>query len=168
MRPILNVKPKVQSAQLDLSTKSKVATKLAGAHLEARVKRKRGLDYVRELTKLDAGTHIANRGGLTQVVAAIESEFEDLEIAQRPLGFVQKCILGPEFEVHILDLSGTEIVRHFKIGEAMPAPFERARSLALHPGRRLLNTYAFVEIYTDRVVAVYADGPVTYIDPTSL
>jgi hypothetical protein len=39
----------------------------------------------------------------------------------------------------------------------MPAPFEGARALALHP------SYAFIEVYTDGCRAVGADGAVAWI-----
>src|SRR5262249_14026034 len=86
MRPILNVKTKTQSVELDVHAKPKVTTRLAGAHLEARIKRKRNADYIQAVTKLDAGAHTADRKGLEQVIAAIETEFADLEISQRPIG----------------------------------------------------------------------------------
>jgi len=143
--------------------------RLAGPQLERRVKQKRKQAYISALCKLDGGVHTHDPRAVAELAAAVELEFEDLGIDQRPIGFVQKCILGPEYEVHILDLAGSSIVAHYKIGEAMPAPYETARKLATHPSRALLNTYAFVEVFADgRIVAVYADGPVTSQDPTSI
>ena len=85
----------------------------------------------------------------------IKEEFGIAELASLPLGIVAKCYLGHPYEVHTLDLSGNEIISHFKIGESMADAFERARNLATH------NAYAFVEVYTDKLLLIHHDGTVT-------
>jgi len=169
-RPLLNVKPVVETAKaLSVTTRVIAKPKLAGADLLRRLKKVRARPYVDQLCRLDVGTHLHDQSAIDALSAVIESEFGDIDIEQRPIGFVQKCILGPEYDVHILDFSGASIVSHYRAGERMPDPFEAARRLALHPSRALLNTYAFVEVFSDgRLVAVYADGPVTSVDPTSI
>lgn len=169
-RPLINVNAKVETTKkLSLDTQVRAKPKLAGPELLRRIKQKRAKPYIDELCRLDVGNHLHDQAAVEALAAVIESEFGDMAIEQRPIGFVQKCILGPEFEVHILDMSGSSIVSHYKLGERMPEPFEQARKLALHPSRALLNTYAFVEVFSDgRLVAVYADGPVTSVDPTSI
>ena len=80
----------------------------------------------------------------------ISAEFPDGP-GNWPLGWVSKCHLGSPFEVHTLDFSG-EIVRHFKRGEAMPDGLERARGLAAS------GQYALIEVFSNQLVAIAADG----------
>ena len=109
------------------------------------------------MTRIDAGTHNANRTALEAVIEAIASEFPDLGIEQRPMGVVSQCYLGTPYEAHICDLDGG-IIEHFESFRSMPGPFEKGRTLALHP------TYAFIEIYADSLRAVALDGSVSVIE----
>lgn len=86
---------------------------------------------------------------------AVQEEFGTAELASLPIGIVSKCFLGEPFEVHILDLSGSQVVKHFKTLETMPSDFERARNLALH------NSYCFIEVYSDKIVIIREDGSAT-------
>ena len=94
------------------------------------------------------------RGG-NQLMDAVKEEFGTAELDSLPLGVVAKCFLGDQYEVHILDLTASQITKHFKIGEVMPGDFEKARTLATH------NAYAFIEVYTDKLVLIRADGSAT-------
>ena len=166
-RPIIGVHTTTTPTQLDLTVQPKT-TLLVGPQLERRIKQRRSQAYIQALTRLDVSPHAPNQQALEELVATIANEFGDLAIQQRPLGFVQKCILGPGFEVHILNVTGSRILHHYKVGEGMPDPFQAARQLAIYPSHAALNTYAFVEIYPDRLVPVFANGPVTTVDPNSL
>jgi hypothetical protein len=106
---------------------------------------------------IDVGGHRADRAALASLIQAIADEFPELGVDQLPLGIVSRCYLGTPFEVHRCGLDG-EILDHFETFRQMPAPFERARSLALHPA------YAFVEVYADSLRAVSADGSVSVIE----
>ena len=109
------------------------------------------------MTRLDAGTHHANRAALDSLIDAIANEFPELGIEQRPLGIVSQCYLGAPYEVHICDLGGG-IIEHFETFRSMPALYERARALALH------RSYTFIEIYADSLRAVGLDGSVSVIE----
>lgn len=106
--------------------------------------------FAATIARLDAGDLQAS--DLSGVLDAIAAEYP-IGTAP-PRGLVAECFLGPPYEVHTLDLVGG-IVEHFELGRPMPAPFERARTLAAHPA------YAVIEVYDDRLVCVRADGSVT-------
>jgi hypothetical protein len=109
------------------------------------------------MTRLDAGTHHADRTALDSLVEAIANEFPELGIEQRPVGIVSQCYLGAPYEVHICDLAGG-IIEHFETFRSMPPLYERARALALH------QSYVFIEIYPDTLRAVSVDGSVSEIE----
>lgn len=130
---------------------------IQGPQLQQRLRQTRSKAYVEAMTRLDAGTHHANRTALESLVDAIANEFPELGIEQRPIGIVSQCYLGAPYEVHICDLGGG-IIEHFETFRSMPALFERGRTLALHP------SYAFIEIYQDTLRAVSLDGSVSVIE----
>jgi hypothetical protein len=107
--------------------------------------------------KIDVGAYQSDRAALRSLLEAISDEFPELQIDQLPLGIVSKCYLGAPYEVHVCDLAG-QILRHYETFRSMPAPFERARSLAVHPG------YAFVEVYSNSLRAIAPDGSVSLIE----
>lgn len=150
-------------AQADLAARSKVEARnsspigLSGVKLQQRLRQKRSGAYVEMISRMDAGTYQTNAAALRSLLEAIASEFPELRIDQAPLGIVSRCYLGAPFEVHQCDLNG-EILKHFETFRPMPPLFERARSLAVHPA------YAFVEVYTDSLRAVAADGSVSVIE----
>ena len=118
----------------------------------------RGRRYISAMSRLDAGVQMQEATVLADAFAAINAEFAGLALDQRPFGFVQKCVLGPGFEVHILDIRETPILTHYRFGQRLPDPFEQGRILAVRPGHLFPSTYLFVEIHSDRIVAVSADG----------
>lgn len=126
------------------------------AQLDSRLRRKRSSAYLEAIRRLDAGTHVTDREALKTLLEEISREFPDLTLDQRPLGIVSTCHLGAPYQVHVCDLGG-EIVEHYETFRPMPAPFEGARALALHP------SYAFVEVYADGCRLVSPDGAVAWI-----
>ncbi|BCS31429.1 hypothetical protein TBR22_A06300 [Luteitalea sp. TBR-22] len=130
---------------------------LTGARLQQRLRQQRTGPYLEALRKLDAGTHVSDRAALTQLIAEISAEFPELTIEQRPVGILGRCYLGDPYDVHTLDVS-LAIIEHFERAKALPALFERARALARHP------SYAFIEVYAERLCAVAADGTVAVIE----
>lgn len=118
------------------------------------VLKKRSEKYIKLFSSLDA-KNVANVQGWNQLMDAVKEEFGTAELDSLPLGVVAKCFLGDQYEVHILDLSASQIIKHFKTGEVMPGDFEKARTLATH------NAYAFIEVYTDKLVLIRADGSAT-------
>jgi hypothetical protein len=116
--------------------------------------RKRSATYIKLFSSLDHKS-LTDVQGWNELMHAVHEEFGTTELANLPLGIVGKCFLGESYEVHILDLSGSQIIKHFKTSEVMPSDFEKARSLAMH------NSYCFIEVYTDKLVLVREDGSTT-------
>jgi hypothetical protein len=125
----------------------------AAAPAGARMRARRTKEYVEALTRLDAGGVVGVKERAEYLIEQVAREVEALGLPEMPLGLLARCYLGPPYEVHILDLAGS-IVHHVKLGEPMPAAFERARALALHPA------YAFIEVFPGSLQCVRADGSV--------
>lgn len=150
-RQILNTK-----ASIDIDTNKNSGTQLkSGAVTSDRILlQKRSKKYIQSLTSLDLGTLTATHG-FTDLVERLKSEFGELGITEYPLGVVSKCYLGHPYEVHVLDLSGTQIIEHYKKGEPLPPFLEKARNLALN------NSYAMIEVYINKMILVKEDGTTT-------
>lgn len=116
--------------------------------------KKRSKKYLDLIAGLDAKT-LTDTKGMGALIKAIQEEFGIAELSSLPLGIVAKCFLEHPHEVHTLDLSGSQIIKHYKIGEALPDDFEKARTLAKH------NAYAFVEVYRDKIILIREDGTAT-------
>lgn len=129
---------------------------LSGAKLEARLRAKRSAAYIEAIRRLDAGGHTHDRQAVESFVAAIREELPDITIDQCPVGIVSKCYLGEPYEVHTLDRLGN-IIHHYKRFESLPPLLGRGRVLAAG------GQYAFVEIYTDKVIAVSESGDVSIV-----
>jgi hypothetical protein len=117
---------------------------------------RRSAKYVKLMCSLDE-TSLATVQGWQQLMHDVQEEFGDAGLASLPLGIVAKCFLGKAFEVHTIDLTGSQIIEHYKSGESMPGGLDRARALAMH------NAYAFVEVYTDKLVLITEDGSTTLL-----
>ncbi len=89
----------------------------------------------------------------------VQEEFGTTDLNSLPLGIVGKCFLGDAYEVHILDLTGSHIIQHFKFLEKMPGDFEKARSLALH------DSYCLIEVYKEKLVIIRNDGEAVIFCP---
>lgn len=116
--------------------------------------KKRSGKYLDVIAGLDARS-LTNTRSMEKLMSAIQEEFGTAELASLPLGIVSKCFLGHPYEVHTLDLSGSQIIKHYKINEPMEADFEKARTLAKH------NAYSMVEIYKDKIILIREDGTAT-------
>ncbi|UUF16564.1 MULTISPECIES: hypothetical protein [Flavobacterium] len=116
--------------------------------------KKRSKKYLDLIAGLDAKT-LTETKGMDELIKAIQEEFGTAELSNLPLGILSKCFLGHPYEVHTLDLSGSQIIRHYNITETMEAEFEKARSVAKH------NAYAMVEIYKDKIILIREDGTAT-------
>ena len=116
--------------------------------------KKRSKKYLDLIAGLDAKT-LTETKGMDELIKAIQEEFGTAELSNLPLGILSKCFLGHPYEVHTLDLSGSQIIKHYKITETMEAEFEKARSVAKH------NAYAMVEIYKDKIILIREDGTAT-------
>lgn len=157
-RSLLGIKPATTTATpLQPLTQAANCTQLDGAALQARLRQKRSAAYMRAVAQLDAGSHVHNQAATQALIAAIRQELPDVQVDALPLGIVSRCYLGAPYQVHTLDCSGS-IIQHYKTSESLPSQLERARSLALHPG------YAFIEVYSTRLIAVSESGQTAIID----
>lgn len=118
--------------------------------------KKRSSKYVKLFSTLDI-SELTEVKGWNQLMETIKEEFGTPDLLDLPLGIVGKCFLGSPYEVHILDLSGSQIIQHYKLSEAMPPDFEKARSLAIH------NSYSFIEVYKNKLVLIREDGSTTIL-----
>ncbi len=116
--------------------------------------RKRSKRYMELIASIDTKT-VSDTQGMNDLMRALQDEFGTAELQSLPMGIVSKCFLGHPYEVHTLDLTATQIVEHYKRGEAMPGDYEKARTLAMH------NAYAIVEVYRDKMILIRDDGSTT-------
>ncbi|MDR0822971.1 MAG: hypothetical protein LBN20_04225 [Endomicrobium sp.] len=145
-KPILNVLD-LEKQKLDLNNQARssfVSSDLA-------FRQKRSSKYIELLKLLDTSGNNISQVDIDKIVSDIKNELGEIGIGQIPLGIVSKCYLGNPYEVHTLTLVGT-IIKHYKFGESLPPELEKARNLAFSP------KYAFIEVYTDRLVAINKDG----------
>lgn len=147
-RQILNTK-----ASIDLNADKNINPQLkSGPATSDRVMlQKRSKKYIEKLSSLDHGSLTATKG-FAELVEKLRTEFGELGITEFPLGIVSKCYLGQPYQVHVLDLSGTQIINHYKSGEPLPSFLEKARNLALS------NAYAIIEVYHNKMILVREDG----------
>ncbi|ANU17898.1 hypothetical protein BBI11_13030 [Planococcus maritimus] len=150
-----SVKPK---APHSLSVEKTVTRtqQLTGVALDKRLRQKRSAAFISAMTQLDAGGMTSSQTKIDELKQTIQNEFPELSPSQLLVGIVAKCFLGNPYVVHTLDLD-LDVVEHFQKGAPLPGSLERARSLAQHPG------YEFVEVYTDELRAVSANGTVAVI-----
>lgn len=120
------------------------------------LRRQRSKEYVETVRRLDAGGHVHNEQKVREIIGAITEEFPEIEISAILMGVVAICYLGDPYEVHTLDLYA-DIIEHYKVGHPLPGGLECARGIAMHGG------YEFIEVYTNCICAVSADGSVSVI-----
>lgn len=136
------------NVNLDLRKKSTVTTDFIS---DRDILKKRSKKYLDLIAGLDSKT-LTETKGMDELMKAIQEEFGTAELASLPLGIVSKCFLGHPYEVHTLDLSGSQIIKHYRSNETMEVDFEKARTVAKH------NAYAMVEVYKDKIILIREDG----------
>lgn len=136
---------------IDINKESRLTT---GFISDREILKKRSKKYLDLIAGLDSKT-LSDTKGMNELMKAIQEEFGTAELTSLPLGIVSKCFLGHPYEVHTLDLSGSQIIKHYKASETMEAEFEKARTVAQH------NAYAMVEIYKDKIILIREDGTAT-------
>ena len=120
------------------------------------LRKPRSKEYMKMMTRLDAGGHTHNRAKVQEIIDAIREEFPEVEINGVFLGVVSECFLGLPYEVHTLDIAGG-IIEHYTRGETLPGQLEKARSAAMRGG------YAFIEVYADCCRCISSDGSVSVV-----
>jgi hypothetical protein len=152
-RTLLGTSP---AGTITLPSAGTMAPALSAQALDVRLRGKRSASYLDAIKRLDAGGHVCNRDEAAALLDAIRAELPEIAIEQLAFGIVARCRLGSPYEVHTLERDG-QIIRHYKVSEALPGLLERARSLALHPG------YAFIEVYANKLIAVADSGDTAVI-----
>lgn len=159
-RPMLKTQAKQQTEHLlqtdskqEMAQQNRQTDKL---QVDRILRQRRSARYMQALTQLDAGGHVQNQEKVDELLAAVCSEFPEIEIEKILLGFVSRCYLGKPYEVHTLDRIGG-IIEHYKAGAPLPDGLEKARGIAMYGG------YAFIEVYVDCCRAVSPDGIVSVI-----
>lgn len=154
-RTILGTKPALELSPTSLATRGPTLS-LSPQQVEARLRQQRSRKYIDAVTKLDAGSHVHSKESVDELLREIGQELHELSAEFWPIGYVSKCYLGEPYEVHSLDRTGN-IICHYKVGQSLPNGMERARTIARHP------QYAFIEVYSDKLIAVTQSGDVSLI-----
>lgn len=124
--------------------------------LDRLLRKTRSAEYMQAWRMLDSGGHTSSREKAEKMIAAIRSEFPEVEINGIMLGIVAVCNLGEPYEVHTLDITES-IVEHYKRGQILPDGLEKARSIAMRGG------YELIEVYLDCCRAISSNGTVSVI-----
>lgn len=111
----------LQNDNVNLET-GKKQTVTTGFISDRDILKKRSKKYLDLVAGLDAKT-LTDTKGMDELMKAIQEEFGTAELTSLPLGIVSKCFLGHPYEVHTLDLSGSQIIKHYKTTETMEAEF---------------------------------------------
>ncbi len=153
-----NVKQDERSSSLLLSAvkhETKAAVLTSPADRERILRQKRSKEYIDELCKLDTGEY-HGENAVEDILEHIRKEFPLIEIPGDFLGYISKCYLGEDFQVHTVDFTG-EIIEHFRSKDTLPPGMERARGLAMD------DHYMLIEVYTQCLRAITENGDVSVI-----
>lgn len=158
-RPIIRARsPQAQvDLRLDVGGRQETTGRLAREQSLRLLARRRSRTYLDALAHLDAGPTAAGRQELEQLAKAVDEEFGQVDfsaLGSQLIGFVERCDLGAPYEVHTY-CAATQIVVHYPRGNALPGGLERYRGLVSFGG------YAAVEVYTDCVRTIAANGSVS-------
>ncbi|MCM1009701.1 MAG: hypothetical protein NC390_02325 [Fusobacterium sp.] len=138
---------------------------------ELAFRQKRPQSYLILMKNLDVDGAQISEDKLNEIINELHNTVPQISLDETFLGVLGKCYLGTGYDVHTLSKSiifgldesthllgyGRMILKHFKIGESLPVELERARNLASNPN------YQFIEVYSNKIIAVLADGNVAII-----
>jgi hypothetical protein len=159
-RPILGNRQNQQiGGGLSLERKNEARTssrQLSKLELDRLLRKPRSREYMEAMRKLDIGSHTHNDAQRDEIIRILQNEFPEVELGGILEGIIAKCYIGPEYDVHSINISGG-IIHHFQKNESKPPELARARALAAR------GTYEFIEVYHDCCRCVSADGTVAVI-----
>ncbi len=159
-RPIIgNLQNQQTESGLSLERKSKVNTTrhtMSKLEMDRLLRKPRSKEYMEAMRKLDIGSHVHNDAQKEEILNILRNEFPEIQLSGILLGILAKCYIGPEYDVHSIDMMGG-IIHHYRHGEAMDPALVRARALAAR------GIYEFIEVYNDCCRCISADGSVAVI-----
>jgi hypothetical protein len=159
-RPILKNRQNQQMGSgHSLEKKNETGTssrQMSKTELDRLLRKPRSKEYMEAMRKLDIGSHVLGDAQRDEIIRILQEEFPEVQLGGILVGIVAKCYIGPEYDVHSINMSGG-IIHHFQKNESMPPELAKARALAAR------GTYEFIEVYHDCCRCVSADGSVAVI-----
>lgn len=167
-KPIINNNQKIQQTfSADISFQERNTFKSS----ELAFREKRPQNYINLMKNLDVEGSRISENKLKELIEQLQNAVPEVAFDETFIGVLGKCHLGADYDVHTLSKKlifgideathqfgyGRMILKHFKRGESLPDSLEKGRSLASNP------SYAFVEIYTDKLIAIQEDGTTAII-----
>lgn len=138
---------------------------------ELAFRKQRPASYVNILKNLDIQGKQMTPEKIKEIVESVQNSCPEIVLEDSFLGVLGKCFLGGSYDVHTLSINeifgldevtklpgyGRMILKHYTTNESLPPELEKGRSLARNPA------YAFVEIYTTKLIAVNPNGSTAII-----
>ena len=159
-RPILGNRQNQQMGSgLSLEKKNEPRTasrQMSKLELDRLLRKPRSKEYMEAMRRLDTGSHARSDAQRDEIMRILQEEFPEVKLGGILEGIIAKCYIGPEYDVHSINISGG-IIHHFQKNESMPPELAKARALAAR------GTYEFIEVYHDCCRCVSADGSVAVI-----
>lgn len=175
-KPIINTNGK----QLDLNFTGEKQLSMLNSALEERntfksselaLRKKRPQAYMDLIKNLDIEGEKISEERLNDIIEQMKCSVPDIVLDDSFYGVLGKCHLERDYDVHTLSKKvifgidekthqlgyGRMILKHFHSTENLPDGLEKGRSLAAN------SNYAFVEVYSDKLIAIQNDGTVSII-----
>lgn len=138
---------------------------------ELAFREKRPQNYIEQIKNLDIEGYAISEEKIKEIVETVQNSIPNLFYDETFLGVLGRCYLGADYDVHTLSLNnvlgidertntvgyGRMILKHYKVDEALPPELEKGRSLAIN------SNYAFVEIYSDKLIAISENGTASIV-----
>ena len=156
--------------QLSLSQK-KLEERSSFKSPELAFREKRPQNYIELIKNLDIEGYTISEEKMKEIVETVQNAIPNLFYDETFLGVLGKCYLGEGYDVHTLSINtilgidektnmigyGRMILKHYTVHESLPPELEKGRSLAINPN------YAFVEIYSDKLIAISENGTASIV-----
>ena len=167
-------KPIINNEQSDLKfdTKSILEERSKCKSPELAFRKQRPEEYVNLLKDLDIEGQTMSSNKIREIVDGIKNACPEIVLGDTFIGIFGKCRLGCVYDVHTLSINkgfgltevthlpgyGRLILKHYLRNETLPEGLEKARALACN------KQYVFVEVYTDKLIAVGHNGKTAIIE----
>lgn len=138
---------------------------------ELAFRKQRPEEYVNILKDLDVGGQTMSQDKIKDIVEKVIKTCPEIILEDTFIGVLGKCLLGGNYDVHTLSINeifvideathlpgfGRLILKHYLKNDPLPEELEKARALARNP------QYAFVEVYTNKIIAISNSGTTAII-----